>query len=167
MRWWGDTYFSRKTYKTINNYEKKIESLGNCNSQHVMLPTTQRNHIKNKLKLFVGFIQNEMFLTICQFTLPECLIESLTQCDVPLILCTLNKLLHFKLTWTLHLLSTSWLVIALVRCWCRILLISCLLWSSTMTPKQSTTDSMTLQWTQKNYMITPDHMSQDGINSAW
>ena len=68
-----------------------------------------------------------MFLTICQFTLPESLIEPLTKSNIPLILCTFNKLLHFKLTWTLLLLSTHWLIIALVWCWCGILLISWLL----------------------------------------
>lgn len=87
----------------------------------------------------------EMFLTICQFTLPESLIEPLTKRNIPLILCTFNKLLHFKLTWTLLLLSTHWLIIALVWCCCSILLISWLLWSPTMSTKQSTTNSMTLQ----------------------
>ena len=69
----------------------------------------------------------EMFLTICQFTLPESLIKPLTKSNIPLILCTFNKLLHFKLTWTLLLLSTHWLIIALVWCCCGILLIGGLL----------------------------------------
>ena len=38
------------------------------------------------------------FLTVCQFALPECLIESLTKCNITLVLCALNKLSLFPLT---------------------------------------------------------------------
>lgn len=87
------------------------------------------------------------FLTICQFALPECFIEALAQSDVSLILCTLHKLLQFKVTWSLTLpLYACWLVITLVRygCCC-ILLISWLLCTTGMTSEQGTTNSMTLQ----------------------
>ena len=52
-------------------------------------------------------------LTICQFALPERLIESLTQGDISLVLCTFHKLSQFPLTWA-HLILLLLLVNALV-----------------------------------------------------
>lgn len=74
-------------------------------------------HMSSILSLLLGKISLKLtktaLLTICQFALPECLIESLTQGDIPLVLCTLHKLSQFPLTWA-HLILLLLLVKALV-----------------------------------------------------
>ena len=69
-----------------------------------------------------------MVLTIANATLPQCLIKTLTERDVILILCTVNELFHLKLarssTTGLLQLTTVWIIRLLL---CVILLDRCLL----------------------------------------